>query len=81
MDPFYFGQSNPLHETDPETDPGSKKNSQNNEIFPQKSTKINKNIHFPFSKVLNLCLTDINISPVNNKTDNFLEKYISYRKK
>ena len=80
MDPFYFGQSNPFHQTDPETDPGSKKNSQNDKKFPQKSTKIIR-ISSIFSKVLNLCLTDINISPVNNKTDNFLEKYISYRKK
>ena len=34
-----------------------------------------------FSKKLNKCLTDINIYPMNNKTDHFLEKYFSNRKK
>ena len=47
------------------------------------STKINQNhkniIHF-FSKILNLCLTEINIYHINNKTDHFLEKYIFIRK-
>ena len=34
-----------------------------------------------FSKIINLCLRDINFYPINNKTDYFLEKYIFNRKK
>ena len=50
LDPFHFSQPdpNPFHETDPETDPGSEKFSQNHGKFPQKSTK--KNIIHVFQK-------------------------------
>ena len=48
------------------------------------STKMNLNhqniIHF-FFKTIKLMFTDINIFPVNNKTDHISEKYIFYRKK
>ena len=49
-----------------------------------KSWKINENhkniIHF-FLKTFELIFTDINIYPINNKTDQISEKYIFYRKK
>ena len=48
------------------------------------STKTNQNhqniIHFFLSKLINLCLTDMNIYPINNITDHFLKKYIFNRK-
>ena len=34
-----------------------------------------------FFRTIQLMFTDINISPINNKTDHFSEKYIFYRKK
>ena len=43
--------------------------------------KNHKNIIHLFSKMLNFCLTDINIYLINNKTDHFLEKYTFKRKK
>ena len=49
----------------------------------KKSVKIMENFHQNhtyFSKILNLCLTDINIYPIYNKIDNFSEKYIFKRK-
>ena len=62
-DPFHFGQP----------DPGSKNSAKSWKI----STKINqnKNYHTFFSNIINLCSTDINIYPINNKTDHFLEKF------
>ena len=56
----------------PNPDPGCQKSAEIMEI----STKINqnhKNIIFFFSKLLNLCITDLNIYPINNK------KYIFWR--
>ena len=47
------------------------------------STKINENhkntIHF--FKTIKLMFTDINVHPINDKTDHISEKYIFYRKK
>ena len=77
MDPFNFSQPDPFHETDP----GRIKISQNHGKFPPKSTKIIRISYIFFSKILNFCLTDINIYPINNKIDNFLEKYIFIRNK
>jgi hypothetical protein len=54
--------------------------SQNHRKLLQKSTKIIR-ISYIFSKILNLCITDTNIYPINNKTDHFLQKYILNRKK
>ena len=34
-----------------------------------------------FFKTIKLMFTDINIYPINNKTDHISEKYIFYRKK
>ena len=68
-DPFgfdHFGQPNP--------DPGSKK-FQNHGRFPQKSTKIIR-ISNIFFKTIKLMFTDINIYPINNKTDHISEKRI-----
>ena len=64
-DPFLFGQPNP----------GSQKSAKIMENLKKKSTKIIK-ISYIFSKILNLCSTDINIYPINNKKDNFLENFI-----
>ena len=44
------------------------------------STKITR-ISYIFFKTIELMFTDINIYPINNKTDHILEKYIFYRKK
>ena len=62
----------PFHETDP----GSKKTAEILQNFQKKVTRI---LFFP--KIFNFWLTDINIYLINNKTNNFLEKYISDRKK
>ena len=42
--------------------------------------KNHNNITHFYLKILNLCLTDINIYPISNKTDNFLEIHILKRK-
>ena len=44
------------------------------------STKIIR-ILYIFFKTIKLMFTDINIYPINNKTDHISEKYIFYRKK
>ena len=75
-DSFNFGQTDPYPDPFRDTDPGSK-SAQNHGKFPQKSTKISYN----FFRILNFCLTDINIYLINNKTYHFLEKYIFNRKK
>ena len=63
MDPFHFGQPHP--------DPGGKKSAKIMENFHEnhKNTII-------FFKTIKLMLTDINIYPINNKTDHISEKYI-----
>ena len=72
-DPLHFG--NP----DPFPVPGKEKIIQNHGIIHKKSTKITKNIIYCLQKTLNFCLTDISIYLINNKTSNFLDKYISDR--
>ena len=57
------------------------KNPPNHAKFPQKNHQNHKNIIQFFQKYSNLSLSDLNIYPINNKTDYFLEKYIFNRKK
>ena len=78
LDPFHFGQPDP----DPfnETDQVSKKSAKFIENFHKNQPK-SKEYHTFLSKILNLCLTGINIYPINIKTDHFWEKYIFGRKK
>ena len=39
LDPFHFDQPDPFHETDPETDPGSKKSAKIMENFHKNQPK------------------------------------------
>ena len=73
-DPDPFGSVS-FWSAGPESGSWKQKISQNHGKFPQKSTKIIK-IYTFFTKIINLCLTDQNIYHINNKTDQFLEKYI-----
>ena len=60
---------------------GLPKISQNHGKFLRKSTKIIR-ISYIFFKTFKLMFTDINIYPINNKTDHILgEIYFFYRKK
>ena len=67
LEPFYFGQPDP----DPfhEMDPGRKKNQSKSWKISTKIYQNHKNFIHVFKK-LYLCSTDINIHPINNKTDN-----------
>ena len=72
LNPFHFYQTDP--------DPGRKKLAKIMENFQQKSTKIII-ISYIFFKIINLCLTVMNIYPMNHKTDHFMEKCVSNRNK
>ena len=64
---FNFGQP----------DPCSKKISQNQGKFPQKSTKIIRISYFFVKNIKNIFYGH-KYYPINNKTDHFLEKYIFF---
>ena len=73
-----FWSADPFHETKPVQ--VAKNQSKSWKI----STKINqnhKNIIHLFKKILNLCLTDINIYPIKNKTDHFWRNIFLIEKK
>ena len=67
-DPFY------------ETNPGSKISAKIMEIS-RKINQNNKNIIYFSSKILNFCITDLNISFINNETNNFWRNIFLIEKK
>ena len=78
LDPFHFGNldPDPFHETVPD----SKKFVKIIENFHKNQPKSQEYYIF-FSKILDVCLTDINIYLINNKSSHFWKKYIFDRKK
>ena len=58
---------------------GKQKTRLNHGKFPQKITYITR-ILYIFFKTIKLMFTDINICPINNKTDHISEKYIFIEK-
>ena len=61
-------------------DPGSKKSALIMENFHKNQPKSLELISYIYFKTIKLMFTDIDIYPINNKTDHISEEYIFYRK-